>query len=236
MNQTTITYPVQIRDQQLELTQERCIYWKDQRLILLTDTHFGKSGHFRKEGIGVPQKVMENDLKRLQLIIKTFHPKGFIIIGDLFHSKYNREIELFDQFRKKYDQTDFHLVSGNHDILNHEQYERLSLINHGERMNIGPFTFIHDINDIPEDSASYHFCGHLHPGITIQGKAKQKLKFPCFYFTENYACLPAFSLFTGMSMIKPRKNDQAFMITEESVMPYRPLQDHNAVIPNQPVL
>ena len=218
MSRSIITYPIHIRDQRLELTNERCIFWKDYNLILLSDTHFGKSGHFRKEGIGVPQDVMQNDLNRLQHIITSFQPKGIIIIGDLFHSKYNQEIVLFDHFRKKNHQTDIHLVAGNHDILNKEQYDQLRIIHHGQKMQIGPFTFAHDINDIQVDSNSYHFCGHFHPGISIQGKAKQRLKFPCFYFTESYACLPAFSLFTGMSMIKPQKNDEVFIITNDGVI------------------
>jgi DNA ligase-associated metallophosphoesterase len=236
VTESIFSYPFQIRNQQLVLTNERCIYWKDQKLILLSDTHFGKSGHFRKEGIGVPQRVMENDLTRLQHITSFFQPKGLLIIGDLFHSKYNQEIKLFEAFRRNNSFIDIHLISGNHDILHEEQYKHLDIHHHGIRLNLGPFTFVHDIHDSSKDEETYYFCGHLHPGISIQGKAKQKLKFPCFYFTENHACLPAFSLFTGMGMIKPRKKDQAFMITKESIIPYRPQQDQNSVVSNHQVL
>jgi metallophosphoesterase superfamily enzyme len=41
---------------------------------------------------------------------------------------------------------------------------------------------------------------------------KQSLKFPCFYFSSNYAVLPAFSKFTGTAHIEPKPKDSVFAI------------------------
>lgn len=229
------SYQIQIRDQQLYLSTERCIYWSDQNLLILSDTHFGKSGHFRKEGIGLPQGVLEQDLKRLKNLILQFQPKGLLIIGDLFHSTFNQEINIFKAFRNEFSATDFHLISGNHDILNKNEYKKLSIEDHGKRLNVGPFSFVHDHGDISGEEINYSFCGHLHPGISIYGKGKQKLRLPCFYFTEFYACLPAFSMFTGLHLIKPGKNEAAFMITNEGIIPFRPLQENHPVINHHPL-
>ncbi|MBL0069356.1 MAG: hypothetical protein IPP39_12950 [Chitinophagaceae bacterium] len=64
----------------------------------------------------------------------------------------------------------------------------------------------------------YRFTGHVHPGITMKGPGKQTLKFPCFYFTNEYCVLPAFSRFTGTFNVKPAKGEVAFAIVDNSIM------------------
>lgn len=82
---------------------------------------------------------------------------------------------------------------------------------------LGPFCFIHDAPNCTEEEL-YPISGHIHPGVTIVGKAKQRLKFPCFYFGTDYAVLPAFSLFTGLYNIYPKTSDRIFAITPKSVV------------------
>ena len=47
---------------------------------------------------------------------------------------------------------------------------------------------------------------------------KQSLRFPCFYFGETYAVLPAFSRFTGAALIDPGLRDQVFAIVEKQII------------------
>ncbi len=79
-----------------------------------------------------------------------------------------------------------------------------------------PFRFIHDQPQVTDEY--YSLSGHIHPGITVHGRARQQLRFPCFYFGNNYAILPAFSVFTGLSMIRPRQGDRIFAITPDMVV------------------
>jgi len=46
------------------LFTENYIYWEEEKAIILTDLHLGKSGHFRKNGIAVPQPVFKDDMQR----------------------------------------------------------------------------------------------------------------------------------------------------------------------------
>ncbi|HKP31293.1 MAG TPA: hypothetical protein VJT83_01130, partial [Chitinophagaceae bacterium] len=64
------------------------------------------------------------------------------------------------------------------------------------------------------------FTGHIHPGISISGLGRQSLKFPCYYFADQYAVMPAFSRFTGLAMIKPKEDDSVFAIVEDKVIPF----------------
>jgi hypothetical protein len=56
---------------------------------------FGKTGHFRKAGIAVPQSVFKEDIQRFVALLQSFKPQTVIVIGDMFHSRDNKEHELF---------------------------------------------------------------------------------------------------------------------------------------------
>lgn len=64
----------------------------------------------------------------------------------------------------------------------------------------------------------FTFSGHLHPSITISGMGKQKLSFPCFYFNEQGAILPAFSKFSGTAKVAKKKSNSIFAIVNQSLI------------------
>lgn len=180
--------------------------------------HFGKTGHFRKAGIAVPANVYTEDLQRLVEQVQYFQPTQIIIVGDLFHSKANKELELFSKWRDNFSSVTIHLVKGNHDILKNDDYQAMKMEVHESSFTKGPFSFCHDCDDLDNDAETYAFSGHIHPGIRISGKAKQALQFPCYYFTQNYCVMPAFSRFTGIALISPKKNEQVFAIAGSKVI------------------
>jgi DNA ligase-associated metallophosphoesterase len=205
-----------IRDQEVILDKERAIYLPKEQLLAISDLHLGKAAHFRKAGFAIPNAVSQKDLNRLKYLIEKFDPKRLLINGDMFHSDYNSEINDFALWRQAFKNLEIILVKGNHDKQKVELYERLA-INVVERsFDIAGFKFIHDIANCEVDK--YVIGGHLHPGISIYNNAKQRLKFPCFYFGEKSAILPAFSHFTGLHLIKPQPSDQVFAVTPNSVV------------------
>jgi DNA ligase-associated metallophosphoesterase len=203
--------PYRIRGQQLWLSPHRCLYWEEERSLILSDLHFGKTGHFRKAGIAVPQSVYREDLLRLLSLIQYFQPKQLLIVGDLFHSRENKELDLFLRWRDDFPDLGFRLVLGNHDILRADWYVKAGIVVNEGVLGMGGFAFVHDIEDA-EESGPYYFSGHLHPGIRINGMGKQSLQFPCFYFGGEYAILPAFGRFTGTVSIDPGAESNVFAI------------------------
>jgi uncharacterized protein len=215
------SFPYRIKQQQLWLSPERCIFWEEENSLIVSDLHFGKTGHFRKSGIAVPQSVYKEDLQRLVTQIQYFQPKRLIIVGDLFHSLENKECELFKKWRDNFPAVGIHLIKGNHDILEDSWYQQAAVTVSKEKMITECFHFIHDITQLEPDlpgSSSYFFSGHIHPGIRVNGNGKQSLCFPCFYFDEQYAVLPAFSRFTGLAVIKPKSAGKVFAIVENQVI------------------
>lgn len=209
-----------LKQQTLWLSPERCMFWEEDKSLIVSDIHLGKSGHFRKAGIGIPQTVFKEDLQRLIAQVQFFKPERLIVVGDFSHSNMNNELKLFEKWRKDLSQLPIHLVKGNHDILGNDWYTSHDITMHHEQLHTAPFTFMHelpaDAANFPEDD--YVFTGHVHPGIRIGGLGRQSLHFPCFYFAGKHAVLPAFGRFTGLHPVRPKKKDKVFAIVDKQVL------------------
>ena len=184
----------------------------------MSDLHLGKSGHFRKAGIGIPQDVLKTDLHVLLSQVQYFKPSLLLVVGDMFHSENNLEHELFLRWRKDIPQTKFALVAGNHDILDRTWYKKAGIDIYADSFSIKEFGFVHDISKPTGQNYDYHFSGHIHPGIRINGQGKQLVQLPCFYFGASHAVLPAFGKFTGTHAIKPEPGDTIFAIAGNKVI------------------
>ena len=204
--------------QTLWLSASRCIFWEEESMLIVSDLHFGKSGHFRKSGIGIPQDIFKNDLQRLFSQIEFFKPKILLVTGDMFHSAANKELDLFLKWRNDISYVEFYLVKGNHDILNKSFYKEAGIQVFTNKLSVGNFCFTHDVASACDDEKLFTFSGHIHPGIKMNGVAAQSLMLPCFYFGKKYAVLPAFSQFTGLSKMKPLANDHVFAIVENEII------------------
>ena len=210
------------REQHFWLSPDRVIYWEDEKALILSDSHFGKTGHFRKSGVPVPQHLFLEDLQRLFSLIQFYKPEQLIVVGDFFHSRANKELLLFEKWRNDVSQLEIRLVKGNHDILKESWYEQTKINVYAcEPMRINSLGFIHDCADIeayPQHNDAYFMTGHIHPGIYLKGTSRQSLRFPCFYFAESFAILPAYSKFSGIALVEKRKNDKVFAIINSELM------------------
>jgi DNA ligase-associated metallophosphoesterase len=207
---------VNCREERLYLSKERAIYWEREKMLIVSDLHIGKSAHFRRSGIQVPDTVSKTDLQKLNSLIKEFNPDTLLVTGDMFHNKINSDADAFLAWRKTHEELKVVLVKGNHDELKTQDYLSLGIEVHQKELLCHPFRFIHDKPKVFDEY--YNICGHIHPGITIYGRAKQQLKFPCFYFSETCAILPAFSVFTGLFIMKPDKGESFYAITPDKVV------------------
>ena len=201
------------------LSGERALFWEGERTLIIADLHIGKTGHFRKEGIGIPAAVYKDDLHRLLSQILFFKAERLIIVGDLSHSVANRELDLFRKWRKDFSSLEVHLTKGNHDILDNRWYEEADIMVHNAPLPLGPFLFAHDLAQTDQEiNNQYLFVGHIHPSVTIRGKGKQSLRMPCFYFAKTHCVLPAFSRFTGSYQVRPSAGEEVFGIVENEVL------------------
>ena len=144
-----------IKDEHFILSAERTLYWEDQRALIVADLHAGKTGHFRKSGINIPQSVYKDDLHRLLAQILFFKAEKLIIVGDLTHSVANRELDLFRRWRNDFPALEVHLAKGNHDILDNKWYEEANITVHNEIFSINQFVRNFRMN------AELRSCGNI---------------------------------------------------------------------------
>jgi len=147
-----------------------------------------------------------------------------LVVGDLFHSAENKELDLFRKWRDDLPDLNIKLVKGNHDILKAQWYVIAGINVYRDGLNINRFSFTHDNlnysnNELLEPGkAKYKISGHIHPGIRVSGTGKQSLCFPCFYFGKEFAVLPAFSRFTGTALIDCKEGDRVFALVNNSIV------------------
>ena len=202
------------------LSAQRCIFWEQQQALIVSDLHLGKTGHFRKMGIAVPQAVYKEDLQRLFSEIQFYKPKQLIIVGDLFHSHENKEMQLFVKWRTDLSYINMTLVKGNHDILKNDWYAQAGIHIVEQQLCIENFIFTHDAEAVNCTGVSdpFVFSGHIHPGVVIKGVGRQALTFPCYHFSKTGAIIPAFSKFTGVYITHKKPDDKVFAIVNQSVI------------------
>ncbi|HEY0042494.1 MAG TPA: ligase-associated DNA damage response endonuclease PdeM [Flavisolibacter sp.] len=205
-----------IHRQNLWLSAQRSIFWEEENALIASDLHFGKTGHFRKWGIGVPQNVYKEDLQRLISLLNHFRPQKLVVVGDFFHSSANTELDWFKRWRESFPALKIILVQGNHDILQETWYKEAGIEVVSPTLQVNSFLFSHDQCEASDDV--YSFCGHIHPGIVINGLGKQSLRFPCFYFGDQHCILPAFSKFTGAVSMNKSSANTIYAIVENELV------------------
>ncbi|MEJ1223122.1 ligase-associated DNA damage response endonuclease PdeM [Sediminicola sp. 1XM1-17] len=209
----SMTHPIQINDQNFVLHSTGALFWKEERMLLISDVHLGKVSHFRKYGAAVPQQAIEKNFELLTEIVSVFEPRTICFLGDLFHSSLNSEWHRFESWISE-QTSKIILVAGNHDIISPLKYEDIGILVIQELV-LPPFLMTHH----PEERNGYfNFSGHIHPAIKLKGMGRQLLKLPCFFKKQQQMVLPAFGEFTGTHILTPTKEDEVYAITKNEVI------------------
>ncbi len=195
------------------LNHHGALFWEEQNMLIVADLHLGKIEHFRKHGSALPDLSNAIDYIHLEQNITEFSPKHVVFLGDLFHSSLNKSWQIFQNWVER-QPVEFTLIVGNHDIIPISEFQKLGF-NIKKHWDLSVFRLTHK----PEDTRElFNFCGHIHPGFKLKGKAKQQLKLSCFYHKPKQMILPAYGSFTGNYYIKPEDNDHVYVLSEDNVI------------------
>ncbi len=210
------TAVAQVAGEEFVLTPEAAVWWPARRSLLIADLHVGKSATFRAAGIPVPRGTTDSDLDRLNALIGRFGARRLIVLGDLFHSERGRDhdtMQRLAEWRQGHPELRVEVVLGNHD-------RRTSLCSGELGFSVTdqfveePFVMRHE----PEPSSEgYVLCGHLHPSVSLR-EGRMTLRLPAFVFGRAVGVLPAFSEFTGTSLVRPEEGDHVFVIGDDEVV------------------
>lgn len=203
---------------EIVLLAEKAIYLPKHQSLLIADPHFGKAAHFRKAGLPITEKVHLGDFLSIQKMIARYRPAQVLFLGDLFHSDLNNSWNDLEDFLSYIPEVNFHLIKGNHDILPKAIYRSDLWQIHQEQLIMGNLILSHEpLKEIPE--GHLNICGHIHPGISLVGKGRQRLKLPCFHLSKQTLIMPAFGRFTGLALMQCEKNDACYAVAGKKVVP-----------------
>lgn len=209
---------IEVRGEKLTLFPQRAAFWHRARALLIADPHWGKAATFRAGGIPVPSGTTSEAIERLESLVQKTTPAKVIFLGDLLHAKPGRSKEMFsalEAWRAKHSHIDVILVRGNHDKRAGDPPPELKFECVDAPYRIMPFVFTHHPS-MSDDG--YVVAGHVHPGVTLHGPARQWERLPCFVFAASYAILPAFGDFTGLGDVEPDEFTRLYAIAEDQIV------------------
>ena len=210
---------VDLAGQRLVLLPQRAAYLPGHRTLLVADAHIGKAVSFRRLGVPVPEATTAGTLARLDAALQATGARQVVFLGDLLHSVRSHAaatLAAVQAWRERHAALNLLLVRGNHDRHAGDPPAAWRVQCHDESLRLGPWLLRHDPQPDPE---AYVLAGHVHPCALLQGRAHDRLRLPCFHFTDRVGLLPAFGEFTGMHRVEPGPDDQVFVLLADRVQP-----------------
>jgi DNA ligase-associated metallophosphoesterase len=207
-----------VGDQTLTLLPEKAALLAGSRTLLVADVHIGKAASFRRLGVPVPPGTTSETLARLGALVARWQPRRIVFLGDLLHSSAAfapATSAALAAWRRAYAGLELVLVRGNHDSRAGDPPAALNIAQADEPFIVDGLALCHHPQPRPE---GYVLAGHLHPCVGLSGRAGDRMRLPCFHFTEGVGVLPAFGAFTGMHPIAARPGDRVFAVADAQVL------------------
>ena len=203
-----VTKNITIQNEIFTLTNQRALFWKEQKALVLSDLHIGKTAHFRKNGIALANQIMKNDLYGLW---SRLDYQAWSVDGCRSLDAGRRFLDAVPVGRSP--DLQFYLSEGNHDRISKALESKLCLNFKSKSLEINNFLFVHDFE---KKHPQLQVTGHIHPGFVIDSAVK-KIRLPCFVLTDKQLLLPAFSEFTGLDTKNIPKNGQFYVFTDSEI-------------------
>jgi DNA ligase-associated metallophosphoesterase len=202
----------------LHLLAQRAAYLPEHRTLLVADAHLGKAVSFRRLGVPVPSGTTQTALETLTQLLQATGAQRIVFLGDLLHAARSRTAattEAVAAWRARHAGVVLTLVRGNHDRHAGDPPPEWQVQSVDEGLRLGPFALLHHPQPV---AGAYALAGHVHPAVVLGGRARDRLRLPCFHFGAQVGVLPAFGGFTGMHVLPQAPGDRIYAIAHDSVL------------------
>lgn len=210
---------VEVAGQRLLLLAQRAAFLPAQRMLLVADLHLGKAASFRRLGVPVPEAATAGTLARLDAALAACAAERLVFLGDLLHSAHAHAADTLSalrQWRQRHAQLQLLLVRGNHDRQAGDPPADWRVQAVDEPLLLDGLALQHQPQAL---AGHYVLAGHLHPCVVLSGRARDRLRLPCFHFGAQVGVLPAFGEFTGMHALRRGAGERVFVVQGEQVLP-----------------
>lgn len=167
------------------------LWWEDQRLLVVSDLHLGKSERvLRRGGPAIPPYETRDTLLRLEEALEATEASTVVCLGDSFDDVEAARALSEDErlwIARLQAGRRWVWIEGNHDPGPVDLGGA-----HLSELPLPPLTFRH----IAQTGQSGEISGHYHPKVTVQTRLR-KISRPAFLFDSDRIILPAFGTYTG---------------------------------------
>jgi len=168
------------------------LWWRERRLLAVSDLHLEKGSSFAARGTPLPPYDTAATLRALEHDVALLDPQVVICLGDSFHDRRaaarlaaaDRE-RLLALARGRH----WFWVAGNHDPAPPAALDGDPVV----ELAVGPLMFRH----CPRaDAGDGELAGHLHPKAAVKVRGRRIAR-RCFVGDGRRAVLPAYGAYTG---------------------------------------
>jgi DNA ligase-associated metallophosphoesterase len=212
---------LQAGGERLRLLPQRAAFLPEHQALLVADAHVGKAVSFRRLGVPVPRGTTSETLASLDAALAATGARQLVFLGDFLHSARSHAAgtqAAVADWRARHAALHITLVRGNHDDRAGDPPAALGIRVVDEPLALGGLRLAHHPDEAYAQDGGYVIAGHLHPCVTLGGRAKDSLRLPCFHFGPRVGVLPAFGAFTGMHAIRRAEGDRVFAVAEDRVL------------------
>jgi uncharacterized protein len=214
---TVATVTLEVAGTTLMLLPEKAIFLPESDTLLVADAHIGKATSFRQLGVPVPAGTTGETLSVLTRLIHRLEAKRVVFLGDFLHSARSLAPDTLAgvlRWRELHSAVELTLVRGNHDDRAGDPPPVLDIQAFDEPLAMHGLALAHH----PRPSAGgFVLAGHLHPCVSVGGRAHDWHRLPCFWFSQRVGVLPAFGAFTGMQAVRVREGERVFAAAPDRV-------------------
>lgn len=208
---------IEVAGRALSLLPQKAAFLPDTRTLLIADAHIGKATSFRALGVPVPRGTTSETLSLIVELVARHEARRIVFLGDFLHSARSHvaaTLDAVNRWRALHPALELVLVRGNHDDRAGDPPASLGFTVVDEPLRDEGLALCHH----PEPVAgAYVLAGHLHPCVSVHGRARERLRLPCFHFGAHVGVLPAFGSFTGMHPARIAPGDRVFAVADDAV-------------------
>ena len=208
---------IEVGGRPLTLLAQKAAFLPESRTLLIADAHVGKAVSFRKLGVPVPRGTTSETLSVLTTLVGRLAARRIVFLGDFLHSERSHApstLGAVARWRASHPDLDLVLVRGNHDDRAGDPPSALGFTVVDEPLRDGRLALCHHPRPVED---AYVLAGHIHPCVSLGGRAHDHLRLPCFHFGAQVGVLPAFGSFTGMHPVRWQPGERVFVAADDSV-------------------
>lgn len=208
---------IEVAGRALSLLPQKAAFLPDTHTLLIADAHIGKATSFRALGVPVPRGTTSETLSLIGELVARHDARRVVFLGDFLHSARSHVAATLDavsRWRALHPTLELVLVRGNHDDRAGDPPASLGFTVVDEPLMDGGLAMCHHPEAV---SGAYVLAGHLHPCVSVHGRARERLRLPCFHFGAQVGVLPAFGSFTGMHPARVAPGDRVFAVADDAV-------------------